>query len=96
MTDRPDPINAYPGGVDFQVHFCMECERDAEFADGGDGCPIVAAAVASAPASQGFPAEITKLPAGWTCSAFAPLGTRLPTESELEAAGQLSIMDGAS
>jgi len=98
MSERPRPIHATPAGVDFQVHFCLNCERDGGFMEGGyergaEGCRLAARGVAFDPGDDQYPDAFTETDAGWTCMAFVPKGKDVPTDAELEAEGQLTIGD---
>lgn len=95
MSD-PTPIRAHPAGVDFQVHFCLNCERDGGFMEGADleGCLIAAMGVALEPGDEHFPDEFKRDEDGrWSCTAFLPRGSQIPTDAELEEAGQLNVLE---
>ena len=78
----------------FQEAKCMECERDRAFWNGdGDSCEIAARAVAYGPEHEDFPAltVIVNEDGDTECLDFVPLGSRVPTDTELEAAGQMTL-----
>lgn len=95
MTEKYQPSNGTEG-EGFMGVFCEQCERDREFRDDtGPGCILAARALAFDVDDDLYPAEWTYDAEGKpTCTAFVPIGTTLPTDSELEAAGQLSILEG--
>lgn len=84
-------------GEGFMGSFCDECQRDAKYRetdDGADGCPILAAALIFNVKDEQYPNEWTYDAEGNpTCTAFLPLGSQLPTDTELEQAGQLTAFD---
>ena len=82
-------------GVGFMEIFCMECERDRLFwAEEGDGCAIAARSMAFDVEDEMYPVEWTYDAEGRpVCTAFVPLGDRLPTDRELEADGQQTLFD---
>jgi hypothetical protein len=85
-------------GEGFMCRFCMECERDRAFwEEDGDGCEIAARSLIFDTDEEGYPTEWRYDEKGEpTCTAFVALGKPVPTEREQEAAGQLSILGGAS
>lgn len=79
-------------GEGFIGCWCEECERDAQYTDATPelGCQILARTFV-------FDVDDPNYPAEWTydagdnpcCTAFIAVGGQVPTDTELEAAGQL-------
>ena len=104
------PSNRVPGvrycpsngtdGEGFMGRFCEHCERDRavwEREDYEGGCDILARALAFDVEDDDYPDEWTYTTEGKpTCTAFVPLGTRLPLDSDLEAAGQRNMFGEAA
>lgn len=82
-------------GEGFIECWCDECERDRAYRenpDAADGCDILARTLAFDTNDEHYPEEWTynaeEVP---ICTAFIPEGDKLPTDKELEAAGQLRL-----
>lgn len=93
MSKRYRPSNGTEG-EGFMESFCARCERDREFRETGigPGCEIAARSMIFDVKDEHYPDEWTydegEKP---TCTAFVQIGTRLPLDTEMEAAGQLTL-----
>jgi hypothetical protein len=83
-------------GMAFAEMFCLQCERDRAFwEETGDGCEIAARVLIYDEGDPEYPTEWTYDASGNpTCTAFLPIGSQLPTDTDLEILGQLSLLSG--
>lgn len=93
MSERKYRPSNGTEGEGFICAFCANCERDRGFWDGtGEGCGIVARTLIYDVDNPEYPGEWTYTEGGEpTCTAFVQLGSRVPTDSELEAQGQHAL-----
>lgn len=85
-------------GLYFRARFCDQCERDREYmgTGEGEGCPIYGATLVFDVDDPHYPREWRRDKDGKpTCTAFVPLGGQVPTDRDLEAAGQLNLLEAA-
>ena len=70
-ANTPAPYRPSNGseGVWFESKFCNQCERD-DWASGGNGCPIQAAALAFDETDPSYPKEWIEDASGPRCTAF--------------------------
>lgn len=81
-------------GEGFFCRFCYECERDRAFQDeeSSEGCEILLRTMLYKVTDPEYPREWRYNDQGEpVCTAFVPLGGRVPTDAEAEAEGQATL-----
>ena len=82
-------------GEGFWDRFCFECERDRAFQEdeSDEGCEILLRTMLYSIRDPEYPREWCYGKDGKpTCTAFLPIGSKYPTDRDVEAAGQAVLL----